>query len=108
MSNEKEFLQEVNSLPEKERSLIVKLVHLLATMVATPDLFRVPLLYLFGHLEHVVHVLARRASADSAHQRPVKLGGRWKGRVPDDFDVEKALAELRRSQQSRLDDLATG
>lgn len=56
-------------------------------------------------IDQLVQLLAERAQSVPAQRPAIKLGGRWKGRVPADFDVEKAIKDLRQAHEQRLDEL---
>ena len=56
-------------------------------------------------IDQLVQLLADRAQSVPAKRPAIKLGGRWKGRVPANFDVEKAIKDLRQENEQRLNEL---
>ena len=51
----------------------------------------------------LIQLLTHRAQPRDPEREPEGLGGRWKGVFPEDFDVEKEIAEIRRGHQGRID-----
>ena len=47
-------------------------------------------------IQRLVELMVCRAGPPAAGRPVVRVGGRWKGVFPEDFDVDNALAEIRR------------
>jgi len=55
-------------------------------------------------VEHLAQHLRENAGVNTAQRTPRDLYGIWRGRVPDDFDVESALQEIRQEWTHELDE----
>lgn len=58
-------------------------------------------------VEELAHGLAQETAGDQ-RTAPQSLRGSWRGRFPDDFDIDSALHEIRHEWESELLDVAPG
>jgi hypothetical protein len=58
-------------------------------------------------VEELAHGLGQE-SADDQRTPPQSLRGSWRGKFPDDFDIDSALHEIRHEWEEELLDVAPG
>ena len=58
-------------------------------------------------VDELAHSLGQEA-ADDQHGKPQSLRGSWRGKFPEDFDIDSALHEIRHEWEEELLDVAPG
>lgn len=54
-------------------------------------------------VEHLAQRLQEQTLTVKTGKKPVNLYGSWKGRFPEDFDVDAALKEIRSEWEKEMD-----
>jgi hypothetical protein len=58
-------------------------------------------------VDELAHSLGQE-SADDQRRKPLSLRGSWRGKFPEDFDIDSALHEIRHEWEEELLDVAPG
>jgi len=58
-------------------------------------------------VDELAHSLGQEA-ADDQHRKPQSLRGSWRGKFPEDFDIDSALHEIRHEWEEELLNVASG